>query len=185
MKMPKIIGGALLSVAVLVGATAAPAMASQTVRPPATAKLSASRTATRFLEIAFTWKTSWYKHGEPAVAKRDARYASSTLDGVLKRVKFGGPETDANTTSITPTSGREVARRSLAGGALALEIRLTEVERSKGEPSFTFRLNYHVHVKEISGVWRVVGAHLPDFYGPSKYCKDVSAATAECNLFPA
>jgi hypothetical protein len=86
--------------------------------------------------------------------------------------------------ALHPRPEKQLSRRSLPQGAVAIAVKTPVVATSSGEPPSTFHVTDHVHLKPIGGVWKVVGAHLPLAYGPPKYCDDSVAADFECNIFP-
>jgi hypothetical protein len=178
----KISGAAMAAIMVVGLAAGGTVTASPTGDAPRT-QPSVMQTADSFLDIAYTWKASWFGTHYPSIGTRDVAYSSSRLDGILKNVIIG-PETDANVTSWTPKGGRELSRRSLSDGTVALAVRLA-VGVSDPGGSGTFRVTNHLHLKQVDGKWKVFGSRLPGAQGPSKWCVNSPAASAFCSIFPA
>jgi hypothetical protein len=72
------------------------AVASQSSAPKT--QLSVMQTTDHFLDIAYTWKASWWGTSHPSIGKRDVAYSSSRLDGILKKVDIG-PDSSADVIS--------------------------------------------------------------------------------------
>jgi hypothetical protein len=142
-------------------------------------------TAVNFLRIAYTYKTAWFAAGNcgPSIGERDKTYTAQALDTVLTKVCIA-PETDADKTSFTPLSGRELSAKALPGGVSALTIRLTIKYGSLRHKAIDGNLTLSVRMSEGKNGWKAVGVALPGAFGPTKYCVDSPAAAEHCNIYP-
>jgi hypothetical protein len=119
---------ATMTLGLLGGGTA---VASPTSSSPRT-QLTALQTADRFIAIAYRYKGWWSGGHGRNMGKRDVRYASATLDKILRHVGLTFPVSDPIKVNWFPGTGVLKTRRVLSDGTIAMGIRVPIVEGRLG-----------------------------------------------------
>jgi hypothetical protein len=107
-----------------------PAIAAPAHLPPP--PHTALQTADRFIAIAYRYKGWWTGGHGRNMGKRDVRYASATLDKILRHVGLTFPVSDPSKVNWFPGTGVLKTRRVLSDGTIAMGIRVPIVEGRLG-----------------------------------------------------